>query len=65
MWRRERRTILLQTSSEDATQVTASDREEGVRATKPIRTFRITVSMVATKVIEKESLEKHDGMERT
>ena len=40
--------------SEDATQVNAPDHEEGVQATTPIKTFRIILSMVATKGTKKE-----------
>ena len=48
-------------SCEDATQVNASDHEEGVRATTPIKAFRITLSMVATKGIEKEQHHSTSG----
>ena len=41
-------------SSVDATQVNAPDHEDEVHATTPITASRITPSMVATKVIEKE-----------
>ena len=42
-------------SSEDATQVNAPDHEDEVQATTSITASRIILSMVATKVIEKET----------